>query len=367
MKPRVEHVIPLHSSTSQDDVESAGSFTGLHKWTSRRYTLHQPEGYDTWEDAVSSVANVDGEHSNLVCGPPELQYVYKRSLFFRESPHVFVRLLRPIGTVVQLLLVLASFISMSLYVDVNFYFTTGVVIATLPSFLVFYIVHWTSHIRADGSGTPGVGLRAFALLGPTEASSVVTKRLTLPYLVHMMYIFGCSVPLLIYFILRFNDFPPWAKVTNTLGYMMTLFLPQIRVNVPNFGGLMYYTMHVAAHMIRSRKVFVNDASTGRIDWPAVQRNFDVLESFVENLQSSWRTYFACVLYVTILSMVTGAIGFGVQLDRFLRSDERQASMCALLVGEAFATTFQVASAVCVWTAGSEVSAACDTGNTVTMM
>ena len=308
---------------------------------------------ETWEDALALESQIIQQNIRVkVFAPSEFQYLFEKAILFEDSKFMIIRYLRPI---------VALFLNMWLYfVAINIYymnadilFSVGwcVGISSIP--VMWYVVYCTHGIRGDASGKPGPGLRVYQLSKCPKLDSIKRLPVVTAYQV-MLYSFTAIS--LLYMGMRWYDRPAWSILSQLLFLPCVSFPPTA---VPMLVCLFPYTTDAAACLIERQKVFVYDEVTGHIDWPVVQRNFDILEKFVGDLSRAWQTFFFVASMFWPLAVVMLGIGVGNTGVTWMQGDQ-PTYMIILLAYEASALAYILIITFILWNGASQVTAACDT-------
>ena len=110
--------------------------------------------------------------------------------------------------------------------------------------------------------------------------------------------------------------------------------------------------------LSQRKIFVYNQFDGRINWVATQQNWDVCESIVEDISTGFQMVFIAAM-VFALVFNTQLFGIISQMWSWHAADYQPKSMVLLLICEIFHCVAQLFVFVSVWSAGSQITAACD--------
>ena len=110
--------------------------------------------------------------------------------------------------------------------------------------------------------------------------------------------------------------------------------------------------------LSQRKIFVYNQFDGRINWVATQQNWDVCESIVHDISTGFQMVF--------ISSMVNALAFGTQLFGSISqilswhaADYQPKSMVLLIIFEILHCVAQLCLFVSIWSAGSQITAACD--------
>ena len=306
---------------------------------------------DTWEDALALELQAIQQNKRITFAPFEFQYIFEKAILFQESRFFVIRCLRPILILIVNLVLYFVAIN-TYYINADILFAVGwcVGISAVP--VMWYIIYFTQDIRGDTTGKPGPGLRVFQL---TKYSKTVTIRRIPLVTTYQILLVSFVTTSLLYMAVRWHDRPAWSILAQLLigPYLM---IPHS--SVPMLMCLFPFTTDAAARLIETQKVFVLDEITGDIDWPVAQRNFDILEKFVDDLSRSWQTFFFGASMFWPLALVMLGMGVGSTGMQWMGGDQ-PAYMPILIAYETLVLAYILLTTIILWNGASQVTAACE--------
>ena len=168
------------------------------------------------------------------------------------------------------------------------------------------IIYFTSGVRKNRKGNAGVALRVFRLMDPIDSRAFCRIRFSSGCFTATSLTYCMNILLWVYLFIRWQDQALWGQAFTVICVASWMFAPTL--NPVGVGLLYYQSMDAAARLIRKNKCFVYKESTGCLDWRAVQKNFDILEKFVEDISNGWKYFIFGANFVASLSLVFMLMG-----------------------------------------------------------
>ena len=309
---------------------------------------------DTWEDAVARETEAIQQNVHFrIYAPLEFQLLFEKAILFPDSKFLIIRLLRPI--VILCANLELYFVSInSYYINADILFSIGWFVGCSAVPVMWYIVYFTQDIRGDSSGKLGPGLRVYQLL---QNNTKIDAYRRIPIVTLYEIILGSFFMItILYMIVRWHDVTSWNNAAQLL-FPLYIMIPH--ASIPMMICMFPFTMDASARLIESQKVFVYDEITGCIDWPVVQRNFDILETFVLQLSKAWAIFFFGASACWPLALVMLGIGVGNTGMQWMQGDQ-PSYMPILIAFEALVLAYILLTTIILWNGASQVTAACET-------
>ena len=319
---------------------------------SRKYSLLSLQGQEeTWfvskMKANAEVTTIT-EQKFPIFGPKVFQNQYEKGFFFKNEEY-----LKHGRTVVLPLAGIIINLVFYLFLDMEVIVLVSNIISTSSIFPILIALYGYTYIKT-ADGRPGSALKVFSMLNENERLLLSKRHLSFNSLVMIMYLLGI-IPQIIYFVLRFENVATWCQVVFIIA-VICVFFPYFAIY--SVLPLFCYTADITDRLFAQRKIFVYNQFDGRINWVAVQQNFDVLESIVKDISNGFQMVFiaSMVFAIAFGSMLVGIIS---QILSWHAADYQPKSMVLLLIAEIFHCVAQLFVFVSVWSAGSQITAACD--------
>ena len=314
---------------------------------SRKYSLLSLQGQeDTW--LVSKMKANEEERKFPIFGPKVYQNQYEKGLFFKNDgylKHGRIVVIPLGGTIMPLVFYL--FLDMEVMVLVGIFMSSWIIVPILIALYGFTYIK-----TADGR--PGSALKVFSMLDENERLLLSKRHLSFVSTTNILYLLG-QIPLIIYFVLRFENVATWCQVVFIIAFIC-VFFPYFAIY--SVLPLFCYTADITDRLFAQRKIFVYNQFDGRINWVAVQQNFDVCESIVKDISTGFQMVFIAGMFYA-LAFVSLLVGIISQLLSWHAADYQPKSMVLLLIMEILHCIAQLFIFVNMWTAGSQITAACD--------
>ena len=227
------------------------------------------------------------------------------------------------------------------------------IVALCQIFPILIALYGFRHIKTT-DGRPGSALNVFSMLDENERVLLSKRHLLGNSVVMILYLLGV-IALLIYFVLRFENVATWCQVVFIIAFVC-LFFPHFAIFSPL--PLFCYTADITDKIFAQRKIFVYNQFEGIINWVAVQQNFDVCECIVKDISTGFQMIFIAAMF-NALAFVSQLVGIISQILSFHAADYQPKSMVLLLIMEILHGIAQLFIIVNMWTAGSQITAACD--------
>ena len=135
-----------------------------------------------------------------------------------------------------------------------------------------------------------------------------------------------------------------------------VFIPQFALF--SLSPLFCYTADTTGRLFAQQKIFVYNQLNGRINWVAVQQNFDICECIIDDISKGFQWVFVVNIFqaVATTSLVIGIIS---QFSSWQSAGYQPSSKVYLLVLEVLMLFQQILALVAVWSAASQITSACD--------
>ena len=269
--------------------------------------LGNPQGSgDTWIEALSRETEALELNTAVTYGPPEIQYFVLQGVFFKDSEYKILRFLRAFLSLTQCFTGYVIGVQLYLILDADIF--TCVAWCMSWNFYVgcWSIVYRTNSVRKNSAGNAGIALRVFRLMDEVDTIGVVNSRFNSGCFTATLLTYCLNMTLWVYLFIRWYDQNLWGQVFTVISVMNLFLFPSL--NPVGVGLLYYQSMEAASRLIRKYKCFVYKENTGCLDWCAVQKNFDVLEQFVEDLSDGWKYFVFGTNFVASLSLMSMLVG-----------------------------------------------------------
>ena len=312
---------------------------------------------ETWEEAVSRETKAKQDHEAITYSPGRMDALIKKAVLFQESHSKVIRSLRaPVVLFMTFLGFSAHGVNLLITFHADIFYAVGFIVSTTSIVAKWFPVYFEDGIR-DGNNL-GVGLRIFRLLDSKDASSIGNNMSTGSALSIFVLCVGVILQI-VYFVMIWNTMPIWGRAVFLAGQLMISFVPASCLTALTF--LFFQTCDGCSLLIRKQQVFVfEDANiVGGVDWDRTQRNFDILERFIEDLNSGWYSYFFVTEFFLPLGCVLMILGVVNNSLSWAQADHSPPATLVLLLSESCYTAAFLLYIVLIWVSASEVTAACD--------
>ena len=314
---------------------------------SKKYSLLALQCQEgTWLELQSRAKEEEEKKDLPLFGPKMFQMQYEKALFYPGGNHW--KKLRSIAffSIIFVHVVCYLYLEMDLLVMIG-----GLL--TCVGFFPYLIALFCSGIRTT-DGRPGNALRVFSMLNENERS-LLSKRHFPKVNITLMCGFGGFIFQDVYFFLRREIVPVWSQIMIII-VLPILFIPHFAIfSLPI---LFYYTADTTNRLFAQQKIFVYNQMNGRINWVAVQQNFDICEGIIDELSKSFQWVFVGHMFQPV-AFTSHAVGTIAQFSSWQAAGYQPSSMAFLLVFEIFTMFCQILSTVAVWSAASQITSACD--------
>ena len=262
---------------------------------------------DTWVEALSRETESLELNKPIIYGPPEMIFFVLLGALFVDSKYSIVRFLRAFLALAQCFYGYVIAVQLYLYLDADIFTCVGWCMSWNFYVGCWLIVYYTKLVVDHRTGKPGIALRAFRLMDEDDNRACAFKyRFSSGSLAATVLTYCVNLSLWAYLFLRWQDQAIWGQIFTVISVFSLMFVPQLN---PVGVGLLYYeSMTAAPRLIRKYKCFVYKDNTGCLDWCAVQKNFDILERFVEDLSEGWKYFVFGTNFVASLSLMSMLVG-----------------------------------------------------------
>ena len=331
--------------TSQDITYQSNDEHVLSKKYSQ-LSLQCQEG--TWLE-LQSRANAEAiiTSSLPIFGPKMFQMQYEKALFYPGDSHW--KKLRSI----VFFSVSINCVVFYLYLNMDVLTMIGMCLSIYCTFPFLVSLYSSTGIRTT-DGRPGNALRVFSMLNENERSLLSKK-----YLSSVTVIVICGLVSFIsqhvYFFIHWEIVPLWAQIIVVL-LLPILFIPQVALfSLPT---LFCYTANTTDRLFAQQKIFVYNQLNGRINWVAVQQNFDICECIIDDVSEGFRWVFVGTIFQAVAT-TSQVIGIISQFSSWQSAGYQPSSIVYLLVQEVLVLVTNILTVVAVWSAASQITSACD--------
>ena len=319
-------------------------------WVERQSSLFGLEGQGcTWMD-LKEREETRTISNRPVFGPPIYRVFYNMSIFSNSNRFysmrgiiVFVALLFPwIGLTV-----------LYLYMDMNAFFFASLILGTGSYFSHWYSVYVWKGIR-QSDGRPGTCLRVFYMLNDEERLLLSKQYDVLLTFFTVLYAFAYSF-CFIYAFIRWHDMPIWGPVIIII-WILTVCIPQFASWAVIY--IFFASCDTAAQLIRKQKIFVYNYTNTKINWRAVQQNFDICECVVNDISTGFQPVFiTCVSYSLVCASQT--IGLVSQWISWRSANYQPTSEVFIILAQLGLGLVVFYMFFASWWKASQVTSACD--------
>ena len=265
----------------------------------RKYSLlTMPE--DTWLElqltADAEAMATESEHHLPVFGPNIHQRNYEKALFFTGDSHW--KKLRSIVIFFMPIVFVISYVNLGTDVMV----LIGKIMESCEVIPLIIALYCYTGIRTT-DGRPGSALRVFSLLKESERLLLKKRHFS-----HNTFVFSIAFVSLLfqftYFFLRWELIPLWGQVCTILT-IPCIFIPHFAIF--SLLTLFTYVADISERLFAQQKIFVYDQESDSVNWIAVQKNFDICESIVNDISKGFQMVFVGAL-VALASTTSHVIG-----------------------------------------------------------
>jgi hypothetical protein len=317
----------------------------------------QRAAVNTWEDSyLRAEVHAQLLTSYTQVGPPDMQLPLNCALFFIDSKHLAIRVLRRLAVVCILLATLFSFAALYLYLDVHLIFALGGITAAFGSCMGKSVCIYCLRViqpTSNSDGQPSSCLRVFSLMDQDHALAFFARR-SLPFMLYQALFFlvvATHIPIIV---TGWGVMSSWGCIAVV---MHTAFLV-CPIHPANMTTLFFRAMEGAVQVINKLRVFVN-REDGSIDWERTQQNFDLLCNFVEELSAGFRIYFFLAEFCIPLGLVLQYVGLFKDTKNWILASTPLGLPAAVIVFEFVHTLFFTYTMMYIWCAASEVTRVCE--------
>ena len=317
----------------------------------RKYSLlTMPE--DTWLElqltADAEAMATESQHHHLpIFGPNMYQRNYEKALFFTGDSHW--KKLRSIVIFCVTIVMVISYV----YLSMDVMILIGKIMECCESIpLVIALYCYTGISTTDGR--PGSALRVFSLL--KESDRLLLKKRHFSY--NAIVLFTAFVSLLLHYtycFVRWEMIPLWGQVC-TIIIIPWVFIPHIAIF--SLFPLFSYVADISDRLFAQQKIFVYNQESDSVNWIAVQKNFDICESIVNDISKGFQLIFVGALFC-LASTTSHVIGTISQFLSWQAAGYQPFSIVILLVCELLSCIQTIALFINIWSAASQITAACD--------
>ena len=331
--------------TSQDITYQSNDEHVLSKKYSQ-LSLQCQEG--TWLE-LQSRANAEAiiTSSLPIFGPKMFQRQYEKALFYPGDSHWKKLRSIVIFSVVIISVIFYLYLDMEVLVMISMCLT----LFTMSPYLVS--LYSSTGIRTT-DGRPGNALRVFSMLNENERSLLSKKYLSL-----VIFLVTCGLGIFIfehvYIFFQWEIVPLWAQIIVVL-LLPVLFIPQFALF--SLIPLFCYTADTTDRLFAQQKIFVYDQLNGCINWVAVQQNFDICECIIDDVSKGFQWVFVGSILQAVVTTAQ-VIGIISQFSSWQSAGYQPSSIVYLLMQELLMLFTQILSVVAIWSAGSQITSACD--------
>ena len=316
---------------------------------SRKYSLLSLQCQEgTWlELQLMAKAEASNTSSLPVFGPKMFQRQYEKALFFPGDSHW--KKLRSIA------IFSVNFIPVVfyLYLDMDVLMMIGLLLACWQ-FAPYLISLYSSTGLRTTNGRPGNALRVFSMLNENERTSLSKRHLSL-VIIALLFAMTSVIFQLVYFFLRWESVPVWGQVVVVL-IVPILFIPHFAIFSMNI--LFSYTAYTTDRLFAQQKIFVYNQMNGRINWVAVQQNFDIYEGIVNDVSKGFQWVFVGGIFQAV-AFTSEVVGIISQFSSWRANGYQPSSIVYLLVNEVLNAICQILGVVNIWHSASQITDACD--------
>ena len=311
----------------------------------RKYSLlTMPE--DTWLE-LQAMATESQHHHLPIFGPNIHQRNYEKALFFTGDSHW--KKMRSLVIFCMNITMVISYVYLSMDVMVMI----GKIMESCEVIPIIIALYCCTGIRTT-DGRPGSALRVFSLL--KESERLLLKKRHFSYVTFSFSVAFISLLLhYTYCFVRWEMIPLWGQVCTILT-MPCVFIPHFAIF--SLSPLFIYVADISDRLFAQQKIFVYDQESDSVNWIAVQKNFDICESIVNDISKGFQLVFVSALF-SLASTTTLVIGTISQFLSWQAAGYQPFSIVILLVFELLNCVYILAVVINIWSAASQITAACD--------
>ena len=311
----------------------------------RKYSLlTMPE--DTWLE-LQAMATESQHHHLPIFGPNIHQRNYEKALFFTGDSHW--KKLRSIVIFFMPIVFVISYLNLGTDVMV----LIGKIMECCSLIPLIISLYCYTGIRTT-DGRPGSALRVFSLL--KESERLLLKKRHFSYNTFIMSsAFVSFLFQFTYCFLRWELIPLWGQVC-TIIIMPCVFIPHFAIF--SLFPLFCYVADISDRLFAQQKIFVYNQESDSVNWIAVQKNFDICESIVNDISKGFQLIFVGALF-SLASTTSHVIGTISQFLSWQAAGYQPFSIVILLVCELLSCIQTIALVINIWSAASQITAACD--------
>ena len=317
----------------------------------RKYSLlTMPE--DTWLElqltADAEAMATESQHHHLpIFGPNMYQRNYEKALFFTGDSHW-----KKLRSLVIFCTVIVGVI-LHVYLSMDVMILIGNIMGCCEQIPLIIALYCYTSIRTT-DGRPGSALRVFSLL--KESERLLLQKRHFPSVVFTnSTAFGCLLFLYIYSFLRWELIPLWGQIC-TIIIMPCVFIPHFAIF--SLFSLFCYVADISDRLFAQQKIFVYNQESDSVNWIAVQKNFDICESIVNDISKGFQLVFVGAFFA-LASTTTLVIGTISQFLSWQAAGYQPFSIVFLLVSEILSCVSTLWIVITIWSTASQITAACD--------